>query len=131
MSIFSHDKAGRPECPYIERWIADFKVFSIRLHHWLASDDQRYFHDHAWWFVSFLFWGSYIERTPQGETIRHAPSIRFYPALHQHIVIVKKPCWTLLLTGKESRKYGYWVNGRFRKRNKYFYEHGLHPCDKP
>lgn len=39
-------------------------------------------------------------------------------------------CWTVLLTGPEKRVWGFWVNGKFRKRNKYFYEHGHHhPCD--
>jgi len=123
-------KLGRPECPYMVRWVINFHFFSIRLHHWIASDDQRNFHDHPWWFWSFVLKGSYVDRTTEGVNVRNNNSFKFFPALHQHTVIVPKSgCWTLLLTGREKRTWGFWVNGRFRKRNRYFYDFQHHPCE--
>lgn len=59
-------------------------------------------------------------------------------AYHRHTVnVLSGGCWTLLYFWPERREWGFWVprkdNGklRFRKHNKYFYEHGHHPCDQP
>src|SRR5215469_11962634 len=38
---------------YLRRWGLETWFFSIRVHHWLHSDDDRAFHDHTWWFLSF------------------------------------------------------------------------------
>jgi len=131
MTFFLHDKVGREECPYLERWILDFKIFSIRLHHWMGSDDQRHFHDHPWWYVSWIIKGHYLDRSPEWDHHRKRWSLAAYSALHRHSVIISDPCWSLLLTGAERRIWGFWVNGRFRKRNKYFYLFGHHPCQNP
>lgn len=123
---------GPVNCPYVVRWVLDlwrFGMGSIRLHHWLRSDDLRAPHDHGWWFVSLVLWGSLIDRTDRSDTRRGWLSVSFFDPLHRHSVVVEEPAWTLLITGKECRTWGYWVNGRFRKRNKYFFEHGHHdPC---
>ena len=54
----------------------------------------------------------------------------FRRAEHRHFVSVSKggPVWTLLLTGPKKRNWGFWVNGKFKKANKYFFEHKKHPC---
>lgn len=126
---------GNPECPYVIRWVADFGLFSLRLHHWVASDDQRYYHDHEWWYITFILKGYYWEHWPpkpddwrSGERLK-AGNIRYRPATHQHMVDVPESCWSFLLTGPKVRDFGFWVKGKFRKRNKYFFEHGHHPCD--
>ncbi len=124
------EELGQPECPYIRRWVLDFYLFSIRLHHWLSSDDQRNFHDHPWWYITIILWGGYTDRSPQGEDKMGVGSIRFRRAKHQHTVLVNKGgCWSLLITGREKRIWGFWVKGKFRKRNKYFYMFGHHPCE--
>lgn len=127
---FVHEFLGRDECPYLERWVADFGLFSLRLHHWLGSDDQRHFHDHPWWYASFVLRGSYVDRHEGGEDVRKSGSLKLYRSAHRHSVLIKSPCWTLLLTGRNSRMWGFWVNGRFRKRNKYHFIFGTHPCDR-
>lgn len=125
------ERLGQSECPYIRRWVLDFYFFSFRLHHWLSSDDQRNFHDHPWWYLTLILWGGYTDRSPDGEDPLSIGSIRFRPATHQHTVVVQKGgCWSFLITGPEKRIWGFWVNGRFRKRNKYFYMFGHHPCEK-
>lgn len=60
-----------------------------------------------------------------------AGSLRVRQAEHRHTVIVDDGgAWTVLLTGPEKREWGFWVKGRFRKRNRYFYDHGHHVCDR-
>lgn len=54
---------GKPECPYLKRWVLNFGKFSIRLHHWMGSDDPRYMHDHAWGFYTLVLKGGYTDVT--------------------------------------------------------------------
>lgn len=134
LTIFSHDKLGLPECPYLERWVLDFRRFSIRIHRWFGSDDKRAFHNHAWWFFTLVLWGSYIDRSAAGNDHLRPLSCRFRPAQHSHTVDVQKPgrTWTLLITGRtddEAIRWGFWVNGKLIKRDKYFAVHGHHPCE--
>jgi hypothetical protein len=130
MTFFIHDRVGVPKCPYLERWILNFKWFSFRLHKWHGSDDQRHFHDHGWWYVTFVLYGEYNGISPS-EIIRlKAGNIAFRKAKHQHkVLLIKKPCWTFLITGAERRVWGFWVNGKFKKRNRYFFDHRHHPCE--
>lgn len=124
-----NEKLGLPECPYLIRWCLNFGIFSIRLHKWLSSDDQRYYHNHAWWFITFILSGSYLDITENGEELLTFGAIRFRKAEHSHKVkILKSPTWTILLTGPSVNKWGFIVNGKFKKSNKYFFENGHHPC---
>ncbi len=115
---------------YIERWYFETPLGSIRLHHWLHSDDSRNFHDHPWWFITLVLRGGYTDVSPSGTTVMNVGKITFRPANHQHTVQVNKGgCWTVLLTGPKIRKWGFWVGKKFKKANKYFLEHGRHVCD--
>lgn len=121
---------GLPECPYMRRWVADFGAFAIRLHRWQASDDERAFHDHAWSFLTCVLWGSYIDVSPDGDDLLTMGSIRFRNASHKHTVKILKPgTWTLLVTGPVVRRWGFWVNGKLHRRDRYFATSGHHPCD--
>lgn len=191
-----HQELGDPRCPYLIRWLIDLRLFSIRLHHWVRSDDKRAMHDHSWWFLTFVLAGGYTDwiydvslasesdrericaaneslarvirsrsakdfSWPYDETriiTRSAKdavpcvnaqampytedrltrgSVRFRPAHHIHTVAVDPGgCWTLILTGRFAHKYGFYVRKasgllKFRKANKYFNQHGHHPCDQP
>ena len=118
---------GIPNDPYLIRWVLDFGLFSLRLHHWRHSDDLRNPHDHAWDFITFILFGSYEDVSPDGNETMHAGQCTYRTAEHKHSVhVISKNCWTFLITGPERRKWGFWVNNKFRKRNKYFYEHGHH-----
>lgn len=122
---------GLPECPYSYRWKIDLGSFSIRLHQWLKSDDSRAFHDHSWWFVTLVLWGGYTDVSTFGDDILSIGSIRYRKAEHKHTVKVNKPgTLTLLLTGKPKRRWGFWVDGKLIKRDKYFAVWGHHPCDE-
>jgi hypothetical protein len=131
MRVVWRQKLGPEECPYLVRWTVESKWFSIRLHHWFKSDDLRHPHDHEWNFISIVLAGSVVERTSNGDKIREKFSVTKFPAEYKHKVVIDKPAWTLMLTGKERRVWGYWVNDKFRKRNKYYFEHGHHdPCNQ-
>ena len=115
---------------YNKRWYIKTPWFSIRLHHWFHSDDARNFHDHPWSFVTIVLKGGYTDISPQGEQEMKVGSVAFRPALHRHTVKVNPGgCWSLVLTGPEFRKWGFWVKNKFKKANKYFLEHGKHVCD--
>lgn len=119
------------ENPYLRRWALVFGLASIRVHHFLCSDDDRAFHDHPWWFITFVIKGGYTDVSPSGKDHLGRGSIRFRPALHRHTVQIDPGgVWTVLLTGPNLRTWGFWVNGKFRKSNKYFFEHGHHQCDQ-
>lgn len=121
------EKLGDPKKPYLTRWVADFGLFSLRLHWWRGSDDLRHPHDHAWDFTTFVLWGLYEDISPDGNEYCYTGNIKHRKAEHQHSVkLLSKNCWTFLVTGKEKRVWGFWVNGKFRKRNKYFFEWGHH-----
>jgi hypothetical protein len=122
-------KLGLPECPYMRRWVLNMGRFSIRIHHWYSSDDHRAWHDHPWWFWTLVLRGGYTDVSPIGRENLWAGRWASRPALHRHTVEVwPGGCWTLVITGRPVRKWGFWPNGKFKKANKYFLEHGHHPC---
>lgn len=122
---------GKEECPYAYRWVLNLGLFSLRIHHFLRSDDKRYFHDHAWWFITLVLKGSYTDVSPNGEDKLRSGSIRYRKANHPHYVKVSEGgCWTLLITGPMVRKWGFWVNGKFKRPLKYFHKFGHPPCDE-
>lgn len=151
------EQLGRPECPYMERWALVAGLFSVRVHHFYRSDDERAFHDHPWWFVTLVVRGGYTDvsycrvcdgygvydqwcgvcaGTGEHRDHLHVGSVRFRPALHQHTVRVDPGgVWTVLVTGPNVRTWGFWERlpdgrRRFRKANKWFFERGHHPCDQ-
>ena len=122
---------GKEECPYAFRWVLNLGLISFRVHHFLRSDDKRHFHDHAWWFLTFVLKGGYTDVSPNGEDVLTTGSIRFRKANHPHYVKVdENGVWTFLITGPMSRKWGFWVNGKFKRPLKYFHKFGHPPCDE-
>jgi len=123
---------GLPECPYAIRWRLELPSGSLRVHHWLASDDSRAFHDHPWWFITLVLHGGYTDRSITGEDHLSAGSVRYRPALHRHTVVPDEGgAWTLLVTGPPVRAWGFWRDGiKFIKANKWFLTYGHHPCDQ-
>ena len=127
--IFAAQSIGLPECPYMRRWVVDFGAFAIRIHRWESSDDDRAFHDHPWWFITLVLRGSYDDVSLSGLDTLRVGSIRFRSASHRHTVKIKTPgTWTLLITGRAKRRWGFWVGGKLLKRDRYFAVHGHHPC---
>jgi len=136
---------GKPECPYAYRYVLNFGLFAIRLHHWIRSDDKRYMHDHPYWFWTLVLKGHYVDVSHNAEfdkpdtlfasetNIEHmkAGILRFRPAKHKHYVEVVIPnTWTLLLTGPAKRDWGFWVDGKLKRPMKYFHKYGHPACDE-
>lgn len=123
------EKLGLPECPYVIRWRIEYPSGSVRVHHWLSADDDRAFHDHPWWFITVVLRGSYTDTSPAGDDYLHAGSVRFRRARHRHTVYPGPDgAWTLLITGRPVRAWGFWPKGKFVKANKWFLSRGHHPC---
>lgn len=143
------------------------RLGSIRLHHWLRSDDKRFKHDHPADFITLVLRGGYTDLANGEGRYPIAPErcgvcrghpgtvcdvcgnglrnermrpgmIRRRAAEHAHTVAVDPGgCWTLVYFFPYKRAWGFWVprrrdgTMRFKKANKFFLEHGHHPCDQP
>ena len=106
-----HFYIGGKESPYLLRWfvIPRNHRLNVYVHKFLRDDDDRALHDHPWWFVSVMLRGRYLEVTKTGTRMRRAPSIAFRPATWTHRValIDGQPCWTLIVTGRNARHWGF------------------------
>jgi hypothetical protein len=125
------EKLGRKDSPYLYRWTLVLFGYTIRLHHWIKSDDRRFFHDHSSDFVSVVLKGRYANVTPEGRFEVKAPSIWRSKAETLHYLDVPKGgAWTLLFCGRPKQKWGFMVprsNGVVRKMRplRYFDRYGI------
>ena len=121
-----HQVIGGHDDPYLLRWylIPRNPVLNVYLHKFLRSDDDRALHDHPWWFVSVILKGEYREITEHGDVLRVGGGWRlweatrllaFRPAEWRHRVALirddgvhESPCWTLIVTGRRTRTWGFW-----------------------
>lgn len=123
-----HFIVGPPDRPYLHRryilprnpWI------NVYIHRFLRDDDDRALHDHPWASVSLLVRGRYVEETVAGRQEYRVGSIIFRSATYSHRVELPdgKPCWTLFITGRRVREWGFhcprgWVHWKeFTKADK-------------
>lgn len=97
---------------YMHRWyiIPRNRLFNIYLHKIMGDDDDRALHDHPWWSLSFRLKGVLREHyLCRGEVLtRFAPRITFRSSKFAHrLEAVKSPVWTLFITGRKSRTWGF------------------------
>lgn len=132
MKLVINQYCGLKECPYFRRWVIPLPLgYAIRIHNWLGEDDTRYLHDHPFWMVIICISGGYTDVNDNGLDILRIGSIRFRKATYKHSVTKPLPnTWTLLITGPDKRRWGFWVKNKLIKRDKYFIVNGHHPCDK-
>lgn len=127
---------GLSRCPYLFRWTFLCFGFSIRIHHWIKSDDNRFFHDHAGDFISLVVKGSYynvVPRTPDGYDVKDCKRIKakswrpwFARAKQRHYLeIPKEGAWTILFSGKPKHKWGFYVKGHKWRPLRYFHKFGI------
>lgn len=132
--VFSFEKIdGGNKCPaYLFRWTL-FKVkdtFAVYVHKFVASDWARDPHDHPKRFISIGLWGAYKEfvyeaRDNQTFTkyvkLHVAPWVRSFPANHLHRIeaVNDRPCWTLVVTLKPVREWGFVQDGKWIEWKKY------------
>lgn len=133
--IIIHRTGDVDKTPYLERtFLMITPWFRVMWHKFLISDDDC-LHDHPWAFLSFIVKGGYwewcdydqlslkerkkidftkIERRlgPDGGLQirrRYNPgSILFRRADWKHKVEVDKPAYTLVITFKKERRWGFW-----------------------
>lgn len=122
-----HFTIGDADDPYMFRWylIPRNRHLNVYLHKFMRDDDDRALHDHPWWFISLILKGGYFEIIPakdgHGNTVigRGFGSIAYRPATHRHRVVLpaptgkKRPCWTIIITGRNSRTWGFWCQKGF------------------
>lgn len=111
-----HFVIGGEDNPYMLRWylIPRNRRLNIYLHKFMRDDDDRALHDHPWWFLSIILKGENLEYTEDGVIRRRVGSVAFRRAVHRHRVVLRTfammpvPCWTLIVTGRNSRTWGFW-----------------------
>lgn len=123
---------GPDECPMMRRWVLVTPLGSLRLHHFLRSDNDRQLHDHPWWFLTLVLRGRYVDEAEIDGERRldklRPGSVRWRPALHRHAVKTDG-CWTLIITGRIGRQWGFWDRGVFLPVAEYFRRYGYAPCE--
>jgi hypothetical protein len=126
--IKPHFIIGGKDNPYMLRWylIPRNRWFNIYLHKILRDDDDRALHDHPWDSLSIVLAGRYrevtfIDRlnyilirlsngTPPKTMDREygRGSVIYRPAVLAHrLEVVKGPVWTLFLTSRRIREWGF------------------------
>jgi hypothetical protein len=121
---------GEPGCPYARRWVLNLGGWSLRIHHWFSGDDPRYLHEHPWWFLTFVIRGGYTDIGRDGTDELRAPAIRYRPALHAHTVsAVRRHTWTLLITGRPLRDWGFYTDQGWMRMRRFFRTYGHHQCE--
>lgn len=115
-------------------WEGQKRTFHIYLHH-LHRSDHRIPHDHPWDFWSFILKGSYTEWSPMDvhfyksgqlmsltTIINQTGEARVFESCRKynrfsllrrkanwiHRLEMVKPCWTLVITFKKRRSWGFW-----------------------
>ena len=125
---------GKPECPYLYRWTLIIFGFTIRLHHWLRSDDNRYFHDHGTDLISIILKGHYYNVVPADDSCNtskckkikvKAGSIWFAKAEQRHYLeIPKGGAWTLLLCSRKKKNWGFSRCRRAKQTCRHYFRSG-------
>lgn len=135
---------GKPECPYLYRWTLVLFGYTIRLHHWLRSDDNRYFHDHACDLISIILKGKYENMVPGSPGDLNTANAKAIPVKAgqiwrakaewpHYLRIPPEGAWTLLLQARPRIKWGFYVNNNPKKPDhfhkwrplRYFHKFGI------
>ena len=112
---------------YLRRWalVADDES-SVYLHY-LQGPDQDVLHDHPWAFNSYILSGGYSEiyrdfpyidpTTISSEPIHHKAGDFFQrdPGFAHYICSVEPNTWTLVVTGKRHKSWGFYVGDDSRE----------------
>lgn len=128
---------GTVDNPYVHRWwvIPRNEVCNIYLHLFLRDDDDRALHDHPWDNASLVLASGYNEVVPVDvlEPAGLTKSIERRPgdlirrtAEDAHRVVLRRdehgrpiPAWSLFVTGKLRRTWGFWCPKGWRHYKKF------------
>lgn len=94
----------------VRYYLVKTRFFSLYLHKFCTSDEDRALHDHPFSFLTFLFSSGYWEHTEKGRIWRRRFSVLWRPAEFRHRVeLVTTPTWTLVLRFQRRREWGFWM----------------------
>jgi hypothetical protein len=118
---------------YMRRWVAEIPPLGgIRLHWILKEDVGRDFHDHPFDFASLVLRGWYDEHADFGpdrpwRLRRTAGTLAFRSAEHEHWIsqVAPEGCWTLVLSGRHRRTWGFLTAGGWVDHVTYLRENNL------
>lgn len=111
-SVLAIEDVDHPERLYLWRLrIIGTPWFGIYLHHIVSDDGDRPLHDHPWPYVAVTIRGRYLEETDDGKrTLRKIGMPHRHPAVYSHAIRWVMPStWTLVLTGKRCRQWGFYA----------------------
>ena len=99
---------------YLHRWhlVPKNRFLNVYLHRFKNPDASPHTHDHPWWSITLVLKGWYVEEQHCGYKKRiRLFFLRFRPATLAHRVADVSPegCWTLFVTGRKRRDWGFWV----------------------
>jgi hypothetical protein len=95
------------DLPYLVRYsLFKCDLFALKVHHILISDYDCQ-HDHPWAFVTLLLKGGYVEYTPTGSKVYGPLSLLYRPAEYVHRLQIHQPVWSLVITFKKVRPWGF------------------------
>ncbi len=114
LSARPHFIVGGADHPYLLRWflIPHNRYCNVYLHQFLRSDDDRALHDHPWPSLSILIKGQYRERLANSERHWRAPAVILRGAALRHRLVLDAPVWTVFITGRKVRQWGFWCGER-------------------
>lgn len=86
--------------------------FGIYLHRIDADDGDRPEHDHPWPFVAVTLSGGYVDESEGRAKTRRPLEPHWHDATYRHAVrrLRRTPTWTLVITGRRVRDWGYHTN---------------------
>jgi hypothetical protein len=126
---------GDKNNPYLYRWTFLFFNYSIRIHHWIGSDDTRFFHDHSSDSIAMVVKGYYYNVIPKDPSdlypdVNRCQKIKvqswrpwFVKATKFHYLeIPSQGAWTILFQGKPYNKWGFMVHGKKFRPLRYFHK---------
>ena len=142
------EKLGYVSHPYLMRWTFILFGYSIRIHHWIKSDDNRFFHDHSSNLISIVLKGHYYnvkpiinDKNPENNSkfcyvegifnswknfLNFKKSIWFSKAEDRHYLSIPSGgAWTLMFEGRPRHKWGFYVNGHKWRPLRYFHKYGI------
>lgn len=123
--------------PYLVRFsLFTCRFFSVKIHKILLSDYDCQ-HDHPWAFISLILKGGYVEHATileklpswddfymiekeiQTSRIYGPGSILYRPATFTHKLEIHQPCWSLVVTFRKVREWGFHTPGGWLPWRKY------------
>lgn len=99
------------------RWILFSCLYFQIIIHNILENDLKVQHDHPWWNMSIVLWGEGTEFFPGGKRALRLASVVIRKATDLHSIAIKRPLWTVFITGKEIRDWGFmtkrgWIDAR-------------------